>query len=381
MPIKEDELISSIPTAEDRVLDNALRPRQLSDYIGQEQVVNQLRICIQAALQRVEPIDHVLLWGPPGLGKTTLARIIAHEVNSTIATTSGPVLDKGRDIAALLSNLERRDVLFIDEIHRLAPPVEEILYPAMEDYKIDIMLGDGAASRPLRLDVAPFTLVGATTRSGLLTSPLRDRFGISLRMDFYDSDDLAKIVTRSAELLDIDIDEAGAYEIAKRSRGTPRIANRLLRRVRDYAQVGAQVDAQPMSQPGTKTEAQSKTKAGAKNKSKGNNAISGEYKINHAIAQAALQLLGVDENGLDEMDRKLLSTLMEKFSGGPVGISNIAASLQEEKDTLEDVIEPYLIQQGFIKRTPRGRMATELAYRKMELTMPANFVKQQEELF
>ena len=373
MPIKEDELISSIPTAEDRVLDNALRPRQLSDYIGQELVVNQLRICIQAALQRAEPIDHVLLWGPPGLGKTTLARIIAHEVNSTIATTSGPVLDKGRDIAALLSNLERRDVLFIDEIHRLAPPVEEILYPAMEDYKIDIMLGDGAASRPLRLDVAPFTLVGATTRSGLLTSPLRDRFGISLRMDFYDSDDLAKIVTRSAELLDIDIDEAGAYEIAKRSRGTPRIANRLLRRVRDYAQVGAQVGAQSENQP--------ETKAKTQNDGGRNNASSGEYKINHAIAQAALQLLGVDENGLDEMDRKLLSTLMEKFSGGPVGISNIAASLQEEKDTLEDVIEPYLIQQGFIKRTPRGRMATELAYRKMELTMPANFIKQQEELF
>ena len=374
MPIKEDELISSIPTAEDRVLDNALRPRQLSDYIGQELVVNQLRICIQAALQRAEPIDHVLLWGPPGLGKTTLARIIAHEVNSTIATTSGPVLDKGRDIAALLSNLERRDVLFIDEIHRLAPPVEEILYPAMEDYKIDIMLGDGAASRPLRLDVAPFTLVGATTRSGLLTSPLRDRFGISLRMDFYDSDDLAKIVTCSAELLDIDIDEAGAYEIAKRSRGTPRIANRLLRRVRDYAQVGARVGEQSKNQSKTKTKTQ---KEGGIN----NNESSGEYKINHAIAQAALQLLGVDENGLDEMDRKLLSTLMEKFSGGPVGISNIAASLQEEKDTLEDVIEPYLIQQGFIKRTPRGRMATELAYRKMELTMPANFIKQQEELF
>lgn len=330
MPIKEDKLINPVSSADDLVIDNALRPRHLKDYIGQEQALKQLDISIKAALQRQEPLDHLLLLGPPGLGKTTLARILATELSSNISISSGPVLDKGRDIAALLSNLEKNDVLFIDEIHRLNPAVEEILYPAMEEYKIDILLGDGVAARPLRLDVAPFSLVGATTRTGLLTSPLRDRFGIILRLDFYSAEDLAKIIKRSAALLEMEIDDDGAYEIAKRSRGTPRIANRILRRVRDYVQV----------------------------KSKNSPMIVKEN------AAKALSMLDIDASGLDAMDRRLLDVIVENFDGGPVGLANLAAALQEEKDTLEDVIEPYLIQQGLIKRTQRGRVVTELVYRK-----------------
>ena len=335
MPIKEDKLINPASTAEDLVVDNALRPRKLKDYIGQEHIVKQLNIAIKAALQRGDAVDHVLLFGPPGLGKTSLARIIATELSSSFSLSSGPVLDKGRDIAALLSNLEKSDVLFIDEIHRLSPAVEEILYPAMEDYKIDIVLGDGAASRPLRLDVAPFTLIGATTRSGLLTSPLRDRFGIILRLDFYDLAELARIIKRSASLLDLEIDNKGAEEIAKCSRGTPRIANRILRRVRDYAQVEGK----------------------------------GSTFISQDVALRAIKILGIDESGLDEIDRRLLGTMIKNFDGGPVGLANLAAALHEEKDTLEDVIEPYLIQQGLLKRTQRGRMVTELAYRKLNLPL------------
>lgn len=325
MPIKEDKLINPISVEEDIVVDNALRPRHLKDYIGQKSALKQLDIAIKAAMQRREPIDHLLLLGPPGLGKTTLARILATEMNANITMSSGPVLDKGRDIAALLSNLENSDVLFIDEIHRISASTEEILYPAMEEYKIDILLGEGVAARPLRLDVAPFTLVGATTRSGLLTSPLHDRFGITLRLDFYEVEDLIKIVTRSASLLQIKIDEQGAKEIAKRARGTPRIANRILRRVRDYAQVH------------------------------------GDGEINAANSAVALDMLGVDANGLDLMDRKLLEVLINKFEGGPVGLGSLATALDESKETLEDVIEPYLIRMGLIKRTQRGRVATEFA--------------------
>lgn len=325
MPIKEDKLINPISVEEDVVVDNALRPRHLKEYIGQEPALKQLDIAIKAARQRKEPIDHVLLLGPPGLGKTTLARILATEMHANITMSSGPILDKGRDIAALLSNLESGDVLFIDEIHRISASTEEILYPAMEEYKIDILLGEGVASRPLRLDVAPFTLVGATTRSGLLTSPLHDRFGITLRLDFYEVEDLIKIVTRSADLLQIEIDSQGAKEIAKRSRGTPRIANRILRRVRDYAQV------------------------------------QGVGSINADNSIAALDMLGVDANGLDLMDRRLLEVLITKFDSGPVGLGSLATALDESKETLEDVIEPYLIRLGLIKRTQRGRVATESA--------------------
>ena len=326
MPIKEDKLINPVSIEEDVVVDNALRPRRLKEYIGQQSAVKQLDIAIKAAVQRREPIDHLLLLGPPGLGKTTLARIVATELNTNISISSGPVLDKGRDIAALLSNLETSDVLFIDEIHRISATAEEILYPAMEEYKIDILLGEGVAARPLRLDVSPFTLVGATTRSGLLTSPLHDRFGIILRLDFYEVDDLVKIVTRSASLLKIEIDSQGAREIARRARGTPRIANRILRRVRDYAQVHS------------------------------TGAISVEN------AAAALDILGIDENGLNEMDRRLLRVLVERFDGGPVGLANLATALDESKETLEDVIEPYLIRTGLIKRTQRGRVATDSTY-------------------
>ena len=327
MPIKEDKLINPVSIEEDVVVDNALRPRRLKEYIGQQSAVKQLDIAIKAAVQRREPIDHLLLLGPPGLGKTTLARIVATELNANISISSGPVLDKGRDIAALLSNLETSDVLFIDEIHRISATAEEILYPAMEEYKIDILLGEGVASRPLRLDVSPFTLVGATTRSGLLTSPLHDRFGIILRLDFYEVDDLVKIVTRSASLLKIEIDSQGACEIARRARGTPRIANRILRRVRDYVQVHS----------------------------------TGTISVENAAA--ALDILGIDENGLNEMDRRLLRVLVERFDGGPVGLANLATALDESKETLEDVIEPYLIRTGLIKRTQRGRVATESTYR------------------
>ena len=344
MPIKEDKAVNINSSNDERVLDNALRPRFLKEYIGQKNICRQLKICIQAARQRAEPLDHILFFGPPGLGKTTLARLIAHEVQANIVSSSGPVLEKGRDIAALLSNLERRDVLFIDEVHRLPPPVEEILYPAMEDYSIDIMLGEGAAARPLCLNIAPFTLVGATTRSGLLTSPLRARFGIVLRLDFYAVEELTRIVTRSAAMLGIGIDGEGAYEIARRARGTPRLANRLLRRVRDYAEVECEKNAL----------------------------------INQRLADAALTMLGVDEEGLDEIDRLFMQIILEKFSGGPVGIENIAAAMQETRDTLEDVVEPFLIQRGFIKRTPRGRTATEGAYKHFSLPLPT---KQQPPLF
>ncbi len=335
MPINEDKLINPVSIEEDTVVDNALRPRRLEEYIGQKAALKQLDISIKAAVQRREPIDHLLLLGPPGLGKTTLARIVATEMNANITISSGPILDKGRDIAVLLSNLENNDVLFIDEIHRISASTEEILYPAMEEYKIDILLGEGVAARPLRLDVSPFSLIGATTRSGLLTSPLHDRFGITLRLDFYEVEDLIKIVSRSASLLKIDIDEQGAREIAKRARGTPRIANRILRRVRDYAQVHGHENGHGHGQ--------------------------GNASINLENAASALDLLGIDVNGLDLMDRKLLDVLISKFDGGPVGLGNLATALDESKETLEDVIEPYLIRLGLIKRTQRGRVATDLA--------------------
>lgn len=314
--------------------DRAIRPKTLRDYTGQPVVREQMEIFIRAARQRSEPLDHTLVFGPPGLGKTTLANIIAAEMGVDLKTTSGPVLEKAGDIAALMTNLEPGDVLFIDEIHRLSPVVEEVLYPAMEDYQLDIMIGEGPAARSIKLDLPPFTLVGATTRAGLLTSPLRDRFGIVQRLEFYNVADLTTIVMRSANLLGVALDEAGATEVAKRSRGTPRIANRLLRRVRDYAEV----------------------------KSDG--------VISAAIADAALNMLNVDVLGFDHMDRRLLLALMEKFSGGPVGVDSLAAAISEERDTIEDVLEPYLIQQGYMVRTPRGRMATQHAYNHFGLLMP-----------
>jgi Holliday junction DNA helicase RuvB len=308
-------------------LERALRPQSLSDYIGQPKVKDQLEVFITAARQRQESLDHVLLFGPPGLGKTTLAHILARELGVNLRQTSGPVLERAGDLAALLTNLERNDLLFIDEIHRLSPVVEEILYPALEDYQIDIMIGEGPAARSIKLDLQPFTLVGATTRAGMLTNPLRDRFGIVARLEFYSPEDLAVIVRRSASLLRVDIDTDGAHEIARRSRGTPRIANRLLRRVRDYAQVKS---------------------SGA---------------ITAPLADAALAMLEVDQQGFDLMDQKLLEAIITKFEGGPVGLDNVAAAIGEDRETIEDVLEPYLIQQGFLQRTPRGRMATAAAWR------------------
>ena len=326
MTVEPNQNIIPTSTTEDVAADNTLRPKRLADYLGQQSVHEQMEIFIGAARKRQEALDHVLIFGPPGLGKTTLAHIIANEMGVNMRQTSGPVLERQGDLAALLTNLEPNDVLFIDEIHRLSPVVEEVLYPAMEDYQIDIMIGEGPAARAIKLDVPPFTLVGATTRAGLLTSPLRDRFGIVQRLEFYSPDELASIVKRSANILEVEIDDTGAKEIAARSRGTPRIANRLLRRVRDYVEV----------------------------KADGN--------ITAELSNKALDMLNVDVHGFDSMDRKLLLAIIQKFDGGPVGVSSLAAALGEERDTIEDVLEPYLIQQGFLMRTSRGRTATKTAY-------------------
>jgi Holliday junction DNA helicase RuvB len=346
MAIQTDDFASGAParrvlsaapaSPNEEALERALRPKGLADYVGQAKAREQLGIFIGAARQRAEALDHVLLFGPPGLGKTTLSHIIAHELGVNLRQTSGPVLEKPKDLAAILTNLEKNDVLFIDEIHRLSPVVEEILYPALEDYQIDIMIGEGPAARSIKLDLQPFTLVGATTRAGMLTNPLRDRFGIVARLEFYTADELTRIVTRSAGLLNVPIDDTGAREIARRSRGTPRIANRLLRRVRDYAQVKA------------------------------------DGRIAQHVADQALAMLDVDPLGFDVMDRKLLEAVVHRFGGGPVGLENVAAAIGEEAGTIEDVIEPYLIQQGYLQRTPRGRVATAAAWKHLGLVPPAS---------
>ena len=335
--IEQDRIISAELKGNDRQIDRAIRPQTLADYIGQPVVKEQMDIFIQAARQREEPLDHTLIFGPPGLGKTTLANIIGNEMGAEVRTTSGPVLERAGDLAALLTNLNEGDILFIDEIHRLSPAIEEVLYPAMEDYQLDIMIGEGPAARSIKIELPPFTLVGATTRAGLLTSPLRDRFGIVQRLEFYNVESLTTIVARSAGKMGMELDHSGCFEVARRSRGTPRIANRLLRRVRDVAQV------------------------------------SGEAIVGQKVAQRALDMLSVDSQGFDHLDRRMLLTMIEKFDGRPVGLDSVSAALGEDKDTIEDVIEPFLIQQGFIIRTPRGRQVTKRAYEHFNYQLPSDF--------